>query len=111
MMLTSCCGDAGCFSGFSVRLDRAPDIAYRIEVIDRDRPQQAPLIFNCADPAQCGNVARFEQATPRNVQIRVSTAVGETLRDVRLDYDTLRPNGTFCDPSCESAQVTVLLPR
>ena len=111
LILGSCCGDAGCVSGFTVLLDRLPDTAFRIEVTDRDRPQQPPLVFDCADPAQCGAGTRFEPATPRNVRVRLATAAGETVRDVRLDYDELRPNGTFCGPSCASAQVTVAVPR
>jgi hypothetical protein len=108
MILSSCCV-ADCIDGYTVRLDRLPGTPYRIEVSDRDRPQQAPVVVDCLDPALCGGSTRFGPGTPRNLRIRVVTAVGETMRDVQLDYDQHRP-GMFCS-SCASAEVTVLVPR
>jgi hypothetical protein len=96
-----------CESGLTVQLAQAPVGAYRIEVFTPSGGTHH--VFDCADPAQCGE-ARFVDYMPPSVTIRVTTSAGTREQTTQPTYNTSRPNGPGCGPECKQATVTVPLP-
>jgi len=106
--ITGGCTLIGCANGLIVNLAQAPTSAYRIEVFAIESGPH--FIFECANPAQCGPGAAFNDFMPEAVTIRVTTSAGTREETVHPTYDVSQPNGPNCGPECRQAQGTVALP-
>jgi len=59
--------------------------------------------------AQPCDATMFENFTPENVIIEVTSAAGTVRREVRPEYRKVRPNGPDCPPECRQARIVVTL--
>jgi hypothetical protein len=107
-IIDGACTLIGCSSGLTVQLAAAPAGAYRIEVFSS--PSGPHYVWDCGDAAQCGTTAMFTDFTPTSVTIRVTTSAGTREQTSQPAYNTSRPNGPNCEPTCTQATVTVALP-
>jgi len=106
--ISGACTLIGCDSGLIVALSQTPTSAYKIEVFSS--PEGPHYVFDCANPAQCGSEAMFNNYLPQSVTIRVTTTAGTREQTAQPAYSTSRPNGPNCGPECKQARVTVALP-
>jgi hypothetical protein len=66
--------------------------------------------FECPDASRCSGVAFFDDFSPEEVVIRVTTQAGTTEQTFRPSYQTFRPNGPRCEPTCRQGRIRFLLP-
>jgi hypothetical protein len=103
------CTDVGCPNGLTVRFDRPPAGAYRIEVVPDHDPALARTL-DCPAAEMCGPAAFVGDFFAESVTLRVTTAAGTTTRQVRPRFQPVYPNGRRCGAACSQAEVTVRLP-
>ena len=100
------CTLIGCDNGLSVRFNRAPEGAFRIEATAPNDPTVHAI--DCASADTC--MMMFPGLVAEQVTVRVITQQGTVTQQFQPDYDKLYPNGRRCGPACEQATVTVQLP-
>ena len=100
------CTLIGCEDGLSVRFDRAPAGAFRIEASVPNDPRQYAI--DCADAATC--MMMFPGLVAERVTVRVISQAGTHTQEFQPRYEKLYPNGRRCGPACRQATVTVQLP-
>lgn len=99
------CTLIGCESGLEIRLDAPPAGAYRVEV---GSPGVAEPRVQACDPAtRCDGRVYFRDFTPEVATIRVIAGADTLTRTLRPSYETLRPNGPDCPPTCRRAEVRI----
>ena len=102
------CTLRGCPPSLTIELAETPTVPFRIEasaVGSEDR-----RVFDCPDPSRCFAGAWFHDFTPADVVVRVTTQAGAVEQTFRPSYQTVRPNGPHCEPTCRQAVVRVPLP-
>lgn len=60
----------------------------------------------CSSTQPCQPIM-FENFTPENVIIEVTSAAGTVRREVKPEYRQVRPNGPKCPPECRQARIVV----
>lgn len=100
------CTTAGCDTGLIVQLSARPAEPFRVEAIAGG----VTRVFDCPDPARCGDLAFFADFTTARVTVRVITPSGTVAETSSPSYATHRPNGDGCPPVCRTAVVRVTLP-
>lgn len=90
---------------WTVRLDRAPAGAYRVEAIAAGA---APAVFECGAGETCP-AAYFPGLVAETVTIRVMTSAGVRTQAFTPEYQPEYPNGRGCPAACRQATVTVQL--
>lgn len=110
--LTGDCTLIGCFSGLTVHLPALPAGAYTIEVLVTGTGDGGPsYTYSCAGGPQCKQDVLFPELILSHPNIRVTTSAGSRITEIsNLSYDTVRPNGEHCTPTCRQATVTAELP-
>jgi hypothetical protein len=102
------CTLRGCGPSLTVELTATPASPFRIEALAVGSDDRR--VFECLDVRNCVAGAWFQDFTPEEVVIRVTTEAGSAEHTVRPVYETHRPNGPRCEPVCRQATVRVPLP-
>lgn len=100
------CTLIGCDDGLSVRFNRPPAGAFRIEAVVPDDPSVQAI--DCADAATC--FPMFPGLVAEQVTLRLITAEGTLTQQFQPRYEDVYPNGRGCGPACRQATVTIQLP-
>ena len=110
-ILTSCdpfrgCTEAGCLDGLIVHVVGVPDSIF---TIDATAPGFTPQRIDCHS-ASGDCFAPFQGFSPETATIRVSWESDTVEVTVSPQYETVRPNGSGCDPVCQTANVDITVP-
>jgi len=100
------CSGVGCANGLQVNFNRVPPLG-TVVILEFG---QTPWRVECGTDADCSNGLFFEGLLVDYVAVRVTTAEGGILHELRPEYVETRPNGPDCPPTCWNATVTVALP-
>ena len=100
------CTLIGCNDGLSVRFDRQPVGAFRIEATVPDDP--TVVAIECTDAASC--LLMFPDLVAEQVTLRLITQQGTYTQQFQPRYEDSYPNGRRCGPACRQATVTFQLP-
>ena len=103
----SVCTSAGCETGLWLDFTAMPVGAYRVEVRVRNTPTEPVYTFECGP--QCPSSAWFPGLIIGEGYVRVISTSGVREKAIRPKYETRKPNGQNCPPTCEVAVVTVEL--
>lgn len=104
--ITGCvCTEVGCVSGLTVTFDGDPDSEYTMMAFAEGHE---PAVRECSAGADC--VVFFGSLVASHVMLRyTSQERGSIEREYYPTYAPSRPNGLFCPPVCEHAEVTFVL--
>lgn len=109
---TGVCTLIGCSSGLLVRLNALPTGPFQVDVF-AGAPDVSPSYrYECVPgPSGCLQEIFFSGLVARHAFIRVTTDDGTALHEILdLHYETHRPNGPRCEPTCRTAETTVSIP-
>jgi hypothetical protein len=101
------CTLKACPSSLTIELTTTPTEPFRIEALavgSEDR------VYECLDPSRCIAAASFQDFTPEEVIVRVTTQSGTVEQTFRPSYEIVHPNGPRCEPTCRQAFIRVPLP-
>jgi hypothetical protein len=99
------CTLIACDSGLTVRVQPAPSVAYRVEVVSGGTGTRN--VFRCNTPGACSD-AIFHAFFPARAVVEVITNADTVRREfANIRYDKVQPNGADCDPTCRIAMLTV----
>lgn len=105
------CSLIGCADGLRVQLAAMPAGAFQVELLVSGVVQPAPPEATCDGASTCFQTINFQTRASDNVGVRVSTTAGVLMVNLpRITYETSRPNGKGCEPTCYNASVTVPIP-
>ena len=104
-LVNGACTAAGCFDGLQVNLQIDPASTARVEVTDEDGQRRT---IQC-DQTPCLGVF-FDGFHPNEATITVTVDGRTQTVTTEPDYETVRPNGRCCDPTCRSAIVDIAVP-
>ncbi len=107
-ILDPACTLVGCAPSLTVELTGTPTGSFRVEALAVGSDDRR--VFDCPDARNCVGAAWFQDFTPEEVLIRVTTEAGTVEQTFRPLYRTFRPNGPGCEPACRQALVRVPLP-
>ena len=99
------CTRIGCESGLGIRVEGATG-PVRIELDTGEGAEVREA--ECAPDRPC--VAFFPGRTPDSATVRVVAGPRVVTRELRPEYERVRPNGPGCPPVCRQATVVVALP-
>ncbi len=102
------CTGIGCASGLQVNFDRVPPSG-TVVILQFDS-SEVRWEVECGTDANCSNGLFFPGLVVDYVALRLVTAEGEILHELRPEYEVSHPNGPDCPPTCRNATVTVALP-
>ena len=98
------CDLVACDSGLTVRIQPAPTVPYRVEVVGSGSTRN---VFRCDMPGACSD-AIYPNYFPTRVVVEVVTSADTVRREfTNIRYDKVQPNGSNCDPTCRIALLTV----
>lgn len=100
------CTLIGCSDGLVVRVAGLTEGTATIELKSVGRP---PIVLTCDGPAHCAAGVQFENETPAQATITVTSGDRVQAMEAEPVYVKSRPNGPGCEPECRQATVTVTL--
>jgi hypothetical protein len=102
--ISSVCTLIGCNSGLTVQIQNAPTGPLSVVAVDVQSPA-SQYTASCPGDTGCTNQVFFRDFTPGSVNLMVTTTAGTRQITVAPTYETSRPNGPNCAPTCRSATI------
>jgi hypothetical protein len=100
------CNLVGCVNALSVEIENAPAGPITVQARVPNSSDSA-LTASCPGASGCTNRVSFPNFLPSEVQLTITTTQGTRTQVASPAYQTSKPNGDRCDPTCRNGEVRI----